>query len=1015
MNFTAWLQTHRRSILFLLSILAVAGVIEAFHLPVTLFPNVSFPRIAVELDAGNRSANQMAMQVTKPVEEAIREVPGVIDIHSITSRGSAEVQVDFGWGHNMVEAFGLVNSAVTQKLPDLPAGTTVQTKRMDPTVDPVISYSLTSDTLSLEKLYDLARYQLRPLLLSVQGVARIGITGGTPEEYHVVVNPAKLAAYHLSIASVVNALQQGNVMQSVGYMEDHYQLYLTFADGRYHTLKEISNTALRTGNNGIVRLGDIAKVEDSVVPQWITVTADGHNAVLLDVYQQPDGNSVQIATDIKKELKDYASVLPPGVKVANWYDQSILVINSAKSVRDAILIGIALAALVLWVFLRNLKITLISVLVVPTVLATTVAMLAALGQGFNIMTLGGMAAAVGLIIDDAVVMIEHIMRRLRGAPGAHHGRVMLAAREFFQPLIGSSSATIIIFFPLAFLSGVTGAFFKALSLTMGGSLVISFIITWLAVPILADHWLNEKDAAHEDHGKLTDFFHRKYEWVMRRCLKTPAFLLIGLIPLLGFGFLAYQHVGSGFMPHEDEGGFVLDYIAPPGTSLTETDRLLREVEHIIEANPNVQTYSRRTGAQLGGGVTEAYTGDFFIRLKPFPRQSIQKVMEEVLDEVNEKVPALDVDTAQLMEDLIGDLTAVPQPIQVMIFDDNVNQLSVLAQKAADAISKIPGIVGVQNGVTPAGNDIDIQIDRTKAALLGFNVDSLSQTLHAYLAGTVATTIPEGEKIIGVRVWTGYHLRSNLTKLQHLMLRAPNGKMFPLDAIAKLVIVNGQPEITRYNLKRMASVTARIEGRDLGSTAAAVKAVMNKPGMLPPGVFYTMGGLYKQQQIAFRGLAMVFAAAIALVFLLLLFMYERFTMAITIMIIPLLAMSAVFIGLFLTHIELNITAIMGMTMIVGIATEVAIFYFSEYREVEHGLDQFEAMILAGKNRMRPIAMTTIAAILTLLPLAFAIGQGSQMQQPLAIAIISGLVVQLPLVLIVMPVLYSMMDKRGRNKE
>ncbi|MDE3207363.1 MAG: efflux RND transporter permease subunit, partial [Pseudomonadota bacterium] len=393
MNFTAWLQTHRRSILFLLSILAIAGVIEAFNLPVTLFPNVSFPRIAVELNAGNRSANQMVMQVTKPVEEAIREVPGVVDINSITSRGSAEIRVDFGWGHNMVEAFGLVNSAVTQRLPTLPAGTTVQTKRMDPTVEPVISYSLTSDTLSLEKLYDIARYQLRPILLSVQGVARIGITGGTPEEYHVVVNPAKLAAYGLSITNVENALNQGNVMKSVGYMEDHFQLYLTFADGRYHTFKQIANTVLKSGNNGVVRLGDVAKVEDSTVPQWITVTADGHDAVLIGVYQQPDGNSVQIAKDIKKKFKNYASVLPPGVKVANWYDQSILVINSAKSVRDAILIGVALAALVLWVFLRNIKITLISILVVPTVLATTVALLAAMGQGFNIMTLGGMAAA----------------------------------------------------------------------------------------------------------------------------------------------------------------------------------------------------------------------------------------------------------------------------------------------------------------------------------------------------------------------------------------------------------------------------------------------------------------------------------------------------------------------------------------------------------------------------------------------------------------------------------------------
>jgi len=1012
MDLTGWLQAHRRSLLFLLAILAIAGVIAAFQLPVTLFPDVSFPRVAVELDSGDRTADQMVMLVTRPVEEAIRAVPGVENVSSTSSRGSAEIKVDFGWGRDMVAATLEVNSAVTQMLPTLPAGTVVQTKRMDPTVDPVISYSLSSDKLSLTQLYDVAQYQLRPLLSSVQGVAQIGITGGTPEEYRVTVNPEKLAAYGLSITDVSTALSQGNLEQAVGHMEDHYQFFLVVSDARYQNFAQISNTVLKSGPNGLVRLADVAKVTDSTEPQYIRVTADGHDAVLLDVFQQPDGNSVQIARDIKAKLKTYASVLPPGVKVASWYDQSILVTDSAKSVRDAILIGIVLAAIVLFVFLRNHKITIISILVVPTVLATTVALLAILGMGFNIMTLGGMAAAVGLIIDDAVVMIEHIMRRLRGSPKQHRGRVMMAAREFFQPLVGSSAATIIIFFPLAFLSGVTGAFFKALSLTMASALVISFIITLFAVPILADRWLNEKDAEHEDVGRMTRSFHRRYEWIMRRTLRQPLLILIGIVPLLVIGFFAYQQVGSGFMPHEDEGGFVLDYVAPPGTSLTETDRLLREVEKIIVANPNVSTYSRRTGAQLGGGVTEVYTGDFFIRLKPFPRASIDDVMSQISNQVKTDVPSLDIDTAQLMEDLIGDLTEVPQPIQVKIFDDDVAELTVLANKASDAIGKIKGIEGVQSGVTPAGNALNIEIDRTKASALGFNVNDLTTLLDGYIEGSVATQIQKGPKMIGVRVWVPHDTRSNITKLEKMLLRSPSGRLFPLSDIAKVVVEYGQPEITRENLKRMASVTARIVGRDLGSTSRDVKAAMDKAGMLPPGAYYTMGGLYEQQQLAFKGLTLVFTGAVALVFLLLLFLYERFQIAIAIMIIPLMAMSAVFVGLYLTNTELNITAIMGMTMIVGMVTEIAIFYFSEYQELEGDMDHTEALIAAGKNRMRPITMTTFAAILTLLPLAFAIGQGSQMQQPLAIAIISGLIVALPLVLLVMPVIFNLFV-RGRS--
>ena len=1012
MNFTVWLQAHRRSILFLLAILAIGGLISAFELPVTLFPDVSFPRVAVELDSGDRTADQMVALVTRPMEEAIRHVPGVLNLSSTSSRGSAEIKVDFGWGRDMAAATSQVNSAVTQILSSLPAGTTVETKRMDPTVDPVISYSLSSDKLSLTQLYDLAQYQLRPLLSAVKGVSKIGITGGAPEEYRVTVDPARLAAYGLTLTDVSNALAQGNVQQAVGHMEDHYQLYLVVSDSRYQTFEQIAATVLRTGTNGLVRLDDVAKVTDSTVPRFIRVSADGHEAVLMDVYQQPDGNSVQIADDIKTALKTYASVIPAGVKLATWYDQSVLVTDSAKSVRDAILIGIVLAAIVLLVFLRNIKITIISIIVVPTVLAVTVTLLSAFGMGFNIMTLGGMAAAVGLIIDDAVVMIEHIMRRLRGAPQQHRGRVMLAAREFFIPLVGSSSATIVIFFPLAFLGGVTGAFFKALSLTMGGALVISFIVTWLAVPILADHWLNEKDASHEDVGRWTRAVHFRYEWIMRRTLKWPALTLLGIVPLLAIGYLAYVNVGSGFMPHEDEGGFVLDYISPPGTSLAETDRMLREVEQIVRANPNVLTYSRRTGVQLGGGVTEANTGDFFIRLKPFPRAPIDDVMQQISDTVKQDVPTLDIDTAQLMEDLIGDLTEVPQPIQVKIFDDDQAQLITLAQKVTDALGKVKGLVGLQSGVTPAGDALNIEIDRTKAAALGFNVNDLTTLLDGYLEGNVATQVQKGPKSIGVRVWVPGDVRANTTKLESLVLRASSGQVFPLSAVAKVVVENGQPEITRENLKRMASVTGRIEGRDLGSTARDVQAVLDQPGMFPPGVYYTLGGLYKQQQLAFKGLTLVFVGAIALVFLLLLFLYERFQVAFAILLIPLMAMAAVFIGLYITGTELNITAIMGMTMIIGMVTEIAIFYFSEYQEIEGGMDHIDALIAAGKNRMRPITMTTLAAILTLLPLALAIGQGSQMQQPLAIAIISGLVVALPLVLLVMPVLFNVFC-RGRS--
>src|SRR6184192_2497354 len=670
MSFTAWAQSHARSILFFLATLVVAGGVASFSLPVALFPHVSFPRVRITLDAGDRPAERMAVEVTTPVEEAVRAIPGVRSVRSTTSRGTAEISVNFDWGEDMVAAMLQCQSQVNKILPALPAGTSFEVERMDPTVFPVIAYSLTSDSHSSVELRDLALYTLRPALSTVSGVARVTVQGGRVEEYRVNVDPDKLQSFKLTLAEVAAALSASNVQVAIGRLEQYNKLYLVVSDTRFQKFEEIERTVLRSTPDGVVLLEDVAQVEHSSEPQWIRVTADGHDAVLFQVYQQPTGNTVEIASGIKAKLREMKKQIPDGVKIADWYDQSDLITASEHSTRDAVLIGIVLAAIVLLAFLGDWKVTLIATLTVPAILAATILLLYVLKMSFNIMTLGGMAAAVGLIIDDAIVMVEHIVRRARGsAEGNARSRVLRAASEFTNPLAGSSAATIIIFTPLAFLSGVTGAFFKALSLTMAASLIISFIVAWLAVPILCATFLKRKDAEIEEHGPFTRRVHGVYREKMQRLLRQPRFVLVFLVPLLLLGFIAFKSVGSGFMPAMDEGGFILDYISPPGTSLAETDRLLRQVESVLQETPEVQTYSRRTGLQLGGGVTEANTGDFFVRLKPFPRRGIEEVMNDVRDEIEKHIPGLQVELLQLMEDLIGDLTSVPQPIEIKLYSD----------------------------------------------------------------------------------------------------------------------------------------------------------------------------------------------------------------------------------------------------------------------------------------------------------------------------------------------------------
>ena len=1012
MSVTAWMQRHRRSLLFLVLMLAIGGIASAVYMPVALFPNVAFPRVQLTLDAGDRPADQMAIAVTTPIEDALRRVPGVRGVRSTTSRGSADIEVTFDWGTDMSRALGDVNAAASQVLPELPAGTQLSSRRMDPTTYPMLAYSLRSHTLSPSALYDLAQYQLRPLLSSIPGVAHVGVQGGEVAEFHADVDPERLRAQDLSLSDVATAVSHAATIEAMGHVSDHYKLYLLLADNQPVTVAALRGIVIRADSHGVVRLGDIADVTLSHVPQWIRVTADGQDAVLMQIFQQPDGNSVQIAGDVKQRLHDYAPQMPAGVEVANWYDQSQLVTGAAGSVRDAILVGIVLAGLVLFIFLRNTRVIVVAMLVVPAVLAITVLLLHVLGMSFNMMTLGGMAAAVGLIIDDVIVMLEHIMRRLRDIQGDVSERIAHAAWEFTRPLTGSSAATVVIFLPLAFLTGVTGAFFKALSLTMASALIISYLLTWMVVPLLSERLLDRKHVLDHAPNKFSQRVMTGYQSTLKRWLKRPVWVLVIVVPLLVVGVLAYSRVGTGFMPAMDEGGFTFDYISKPGTSLEETGRLLNQVEAIIRANPYVDTYSRRTGLQLGDGLTEANTGDIFVRLKNGPRPSTEDVMNDIRKEAEQKVPGLDVDVSQLMEDMIGDLVAVPEPIEIQLYSDNADELNDTAQRVADALGKINGVNGVLNGINPAGDALTMTVDPAKAALQGLDPAAVTDQVTAAIDGTVAAQLPAEGKIVGVRVRLPVSSYKHLEDVYALPIRAGDGHLLPLSQVATLQVVQGQPEITRNNLKRMVAVTGRIAGRSMGATIGDVKAMLAKPGLLPKGMYYQLGGLYQQQQEAFRGLTVVLLAAIALVFALLLFLYESFRVALAILAMPLLAMGAVFIGLWVTGIELNISAMMGMTMIVGIVTEVAIFYFSELEETSGKLPLHDALLAAAQFRTRPILMSTLAAILTLSPLALALGTGSQMQQPLAVAIIAGMLVQVPLVLLVMPVLYAALMRQGK---
>ncbi|WP_298252122.1 efflux RND transporter permease subunit [Bradyrhizobium sp.] len=1017
MNFVGWIERHRRSLVFIAFALAAAGVYAAITLPVGLFPTVSFPRIRITIDSSSMPAKQMLIEVTEPIEEVTRAVPGATGITSISSRGSAEIFVDFPWGSDMRQALLGIDAAVAQALPNLPSGTRYIALQMSPNaIMPFVSYALISNEVSPAELRRLAKYQIVPLLTGIAGVRRVGILGGQTPEVQVAIDPPRLEALHLTLADVTNAISAGNTLKAVGRLEDNNLLYLAVSNNAFDSVAAVANLKLRNANGGIVRLGDIASVSMGSVPQWLMVDENGQPAVTVDVYQQDSADSLTLEKEVQQRLDEFMKTQPQSIHFYKWYDQTELVRSSIGAVAEAIGIGLVFAAAVVFGFLRNWRVTLVAMMVVPLSLLITILLLAVTGMSFNIMTLGGIAAAIGLLIDDVIVMIEQIARRA-GAPGLAQPQttVLLAAREFFAPLLGSSLATIVIFLPLAFLSGLTGAFFKFLALTMAMALIISYLLTTFTVPLLARAIIDF--AAWEDpqHGRET-WLRRMHGRLLDGLFARPWLIVLVVAVLAGAGYLAYGRVGTGFLPKMDEGGFVLDYQTAPGTSLTETNRELEQVESILKKDPHVYTFSRRTGAGLGGDLKESYQGDFFVRLTDSSKRPPSwTVMDDITSKITELVPGIRFDTHQLLNDMIGDMVGRPQPIVVELSANDPTVLPAIADKVAQAIAKVPGIepASINNGVVPAGDALDIHVDPAAAAMAGVTPAEIETQLYHYLFGAVVTTYLGAEQPVGVRLRLDpSQERLSKGQLTNLTIRAPNGQIFPLDTVARVKFIAGQPEITRNNLAQVVAVTAQIGGGyDLGSTAAAVKAILDQPGFLPAGVYYQAGGAYKQQQLAVHGMIRVFAAALIGEIILLLFLYEQFLIPIIIIVSSLISTSAVFVGLWLTDVELNITAMMGMVMIVGIATEMAIFLVSEYEALAREMRPLEALREAALNRMRPIVMSTLAMILALLPLGAAIsGSGDQMLQPLATAIIAGVIVQLPLVLLALPVIIGLTTRR-----
>jgi CzcA family heavy metal efflux pump len=1022
-----WFGRLSSPIIFLILALAAAGSYLAFSIPVSVFPSTDFPRVVIGVDNGVMPIDQMLVTVTRPIEEAVNSVEGLQQVRSITSRGSAEIDLFFDWKVDMFQTLQRVDAALARTQSTLPPTTVIDTHRLTFASFPIMGYSLTSQTVPATQLWEMATYEMKPRLNRLDGVATVVVQGGEEPEFHVVPAPAKLLSASITVSDILDAIRRTNLVASPGLLPQGRELYLTLVNGQVSTPDQLGQIVVKTTPAGIpVRIGDLATVEKGVKPVYTLVTSNGKPAVLLNINRQPNSNTINVASKVHEEVARIQQTLPLGITLTPFYDQSQIVGESIKSVRDAIILGMVLASIIMVLFLRDWGTSIVAGLVIPVTVLITLIILRLLGQSFNLMTLGGLAAAVGLVIDDAIVVVENIvLHRDAGQPRLR--AIQSALREITVPLLGSTITPIVVFLPLISIAGVTGTFFRALALTVSISLLTSLALALSWTPTLSQFFISSKPrsgrvasvdgeitteqllAAEEaslsgTFGKVVKF----YEQVLKIALVRQKRIAILSFVLIACGYLSYRALDTDLLPGMDEGGFILDYLMPAGTSLGETDRVLQHVEQILQSVPEVETTSRRTGLQLGlAAVTEANSGDFTVKLRQDRHRTVDEVMEEVRAKVHQSEPVLDIELLQLLQDMIGDLSNAPEPIQIKLFSNDPALLRDWGPRVGDAIAKIPNVVDVLNGIenTISGPAVVYQVNPMIAARAGFTPEEVSMNATALLEGVAAPVqVVSNDRAYNIRVRYPQANRASLEAMSNTLLNSSVGHTATLGSLATLTELSGQTEIRRENLQRDITVTGRLEGRGLGSGMADVKKTVANVH-LPASIRVEYGGTYAEQQQSFRDLVVVLLLAVVLVFLVLLFEFRNLSAPIAVLASALLSTSGVVFALLITHTTFNISSFMGLIMVIGIIAKNGILLLDADQKFRSwGFAPREAIIQAGRRRLRPIVMTALATVAGMLPLAFAWGAGSQMLQPLAIAVIGGLLISMVLSLVITPAVY-----------
>lgn len=986
----------KNPIAFVLLIILVGGAFSYKNLKTSLFPNVTFPKIKVIADNGEQPIDKMMVEVTKPLEEAVKKVEHISFVRSTTSMGSCEISAFMEWDSDIDLDKQQVESQIDRIKSELPPEIEITVEKMNPSILQVMGYSLVSDTKSQIELRLIAEYLVKPYLSRIKGVASVQVIGGKVKEYRIIPDEEKLRLLKISSMQLIDALKHTGFMKSDGYTSDYERLYLVVSDATLKNIREIEDLVLFNNSKRNIRVSDIARVEVAERNEYVKINADGRNVPLIAVMKQPGSNLIDVSDQVTAKVNELQKILPDDVVLKPYYNQSEFVHDSIRSIIDVLWIGLLLAIVVVVIFLRSLKASGVILVTIPMTLALTFIVMSILGYDFNIMTIGGIAASIGLIIDDAIIVVEQIHRTHEEFPGRAPGELVGKALSYLFPaMVSSSLATIVILIPFELMTGVAGAYFKILTMTMIMTLICSFFVTWICLPVI--YLFLSKDKAPVNVSMAHKV--RTHKWIEFFIVRPYISIVLILLLIIGI-VLIMPKLPTGFLPEMDEGSIVLDYTSPPGTSLEETDRLLTEVDKIIQSIPEVLSFSRRTGTEMGFFITEPYSGDYLIGLKKDRQRTTDEVADDIRQKIESTLPSLTIDFGQVVGDMLGDLMESVQPVEIKIFGDNHEKLEEISRQVADSVSSVPGTADVFDGVVVSGPVVRITPKEGILKQYGISIEDLQVQTEAKIGGVVVGSVPEKEQFTDIRLIYPLNNRMPVEELKDLLVSTPAGDYFPLNRFADISIRSGLSEIQREDLQTMGVVTSRLDERDLGSVMKEIQAKLS--GIkLPPSYQIEYGGSYAEQQQSFDELLKILIISGLLVFLIVLFMFGSIKLSAIVVFISALGVSGGMAALFITGTPLNVGSYTGLIMIVGIIGENSIFTIQQFLTELKGSDVKGALIYAISARLRPKLMTATGAIVALTPLALGLGTGAQMHQPLAIAVIGGLLIALPLLLIILP--------------